>query len=236
MNLKEDILSIIFPPRCPVCDEVIYAGNNICPDCRKKITPVCEPVCKKCGKPLENQRKEYCPDCRRKTHFFTQGRAVFTYGGGIRRSMYRFKYGNKREYAVFYAKEAEKICGKWIRKKGAEVIVPVPMYFWKERGRGYNQAAVFAKQLGKACGLPVKPHMVKRIRNTTPQKELSDAERKQNLKKAFQFVPNIVEYKKVLLVDDIYTTGYTMDAVSEVLLAAGVQEVYFLCISIGEGY
>ena len=127
--------------------------------------------------------------------------------------MYRFKYSNKREYAGFYAKEAVRIYG------------PVPMYRWKEKGRGYNQAAVFALALGEKMNLPVEKRMVKRIRNTTPQKELNDVERKINLKKAFQLVPNIVKYRKILIVDDIYTTGSTIDAVAEVLLQAGVDEI-----------
>ena len=110
------------------------------------------------------------------------------------------------------------------------------MYRLKEKGRGYNQAAVFARTLGEKMNLPVEKRMVKRIRNTTPQKELNDVERKINLKKAFQLVPNIVKYKKILIVDDIYTTGSTIDAVAEVLLHAGVDEIYFLCISIGEGF
>ena len=84
--------------------------------------------------------------------------------------------------------------------------------------------------------LPVEKRMVKRIRNTTPQKELNDVERKINLKKAFQLVPNIVKYRKILIVDDIYTTGSTMDEVSKVLKASGVENIYYICISIGEGY
>ena len=170
-----------------------------------------------------------------KTLFFP-GKAVFVYQGEIRQSMYRFKYSNKREYADFYAKEAVRIYGDWIRRKQIEAIVPVPMYRWKEKGRGYNQAAVFAQTLGEKMNLPVEKRMVKRIRNTTPQKELNDVERKINLKKAFQLVPNIVKYRKILIVDDIYTTGSTIDAVAEVLLQAGVDEIYFLCISIGEGF
>ena len=90
--------------------------------------------------------------------------------------------------------------------------------------------------MGEKMNLPVEKRMVKRIRNTTPQKELNDVERKINLKKAFQLVPNIVKYRKILIVDDIYTTGSTIDAVAEVLLQAGVDEIYFLCISIGEGF
>jgi ComF family protein len=236
MKIKEALASIVFPPRCPVCDEVIHVGKDTCDDCRKKVVCIGEPVCKKCGKPLENQRREYCSDCARKQHYFSQGKAVFVYQGEIRHSMYRFKYSNKREYAAYYAKEAARIYGGWIRRKQIEAIVPVPMYRWKEKGRGYNQAAVFAMALGERMNLPVEKRMVKRIRNTTPQKELNDVERKANLKKAFQLVPDIVKYKKILIVDDIYTTGSTIDAVAEVLLQAGVEEIYFLCISIGEGF
>ena len=174
MKIKEGLSNIVFPPRCPVCDEVIYVGKDTCEDCRKKVICIGEPSCKKCGKPLEDQRREYCTDCMRKKHYFSQGKAVFVYQGEIRQSMYRFKYSNKREYADFYAKEAVRIYGDWIRRKQIEAIVPVPMYRWKEKGRGYNQAAVFARTLGEKMNLPVEKRMVKRIRNTTPQKELND--------------------------------------------------------------
>lgn len=236
MGLKENLWEILFPPRCAVCDGVMAEGGRICPECEKKVRRICEPVCKKCGKPLGDGRREYCADCTGKRHFFKQGKAVFVYGDGIRGSMYRFKYANRREYARFYADEAIKLYGGWIREKGIGAVVPVPMYARKERGRGYNQAAVFAAAVAARAGLPVERKMVLRVRNTTPQKELNDVERRANLKKAFQLAPNIVQYKKVLLADDIYTTGSTADAVAEVLLGAGVQEVYVLCISIGAGY
>lgn len=150
--------------------------------------------------------------------------------------MYRFKYSNKREYALFYAAEAAKLYGDWVKRNKIEVIVPIPMYPGKKRRRGYNQAEVFAKALGKELGIKVDRGLVKRVRDTTPQKELNDKERRCNLKNAFQFVPNIVKYKEILLVDDIYTTGSTMDAVAEVLLLAGVKNIYFICISIGIGF
>jgi ComF family protein len=108
------------------------------------------------------------------------------------------------------------------------------MYRKKEKRRGYNQAAVFARQLSQKTGIPVAK-AVSRIRDTRPQKELNDTERKNNLKNAFQNGKIIVKYNKILLVDDIYTTGSTADAVSEVLLAAGAEEIYFLCICIGKG-
>lgn len=233
---KEFIISIFFPRHCPICDEVIFYGTKICAGCAAKLCYIKEPVCKKCGKQLENEIREYCGDCIRKVHHFVQGKAVFAYRDGMKLSMYRFKYSNKREYADFFAQEAVRRYGKWLLKREIEVIVPVPMYAAKRRSRGYNQAEVFAEALGREIGIPVDKRLVKRVKNTIPQKSLNDRQRKDNLKGAFQVCTNIVKYKKILLVDDIYTTGATVDAVAEVLNGAGTKEVYFLCICAGEGY
>lgn len=197
---------------------------------------VYEPVCKKCGKPIENNRQEYCGDCTGKKHSYQQGKAVFLYRAGIKKSMYRFKYSNRREYALFYARRAAHMYGDWVLKNKIEVIVPIPMYSGKRRRRGYNQAEVFARALGKELGIPVDAGIVKRIRNTMPQKSLNDKERQRNLKNAFQLATNIVKYSQILLVDDIYTTGSTMDAVADVLLCGGAQNIYYICISIGSGF
>lgn len=234
--LCRGIADWIWPPRCPVCDDVIRPGERICPDCRKRVRRVAEPVCKRCGKPLENERREYCTDCAGGKHVYRQGKAVFVYRDGIRQSMYRFKYANRREYAAFYAEEAAMLYERWVRRNQIEVIVPVPMFEGKMRRRGYNQAEVFARALGEKLDLPVDARIVRRVKNTVPQKELNDKERQHNLKNAFQLQADIVEYRQVLLVDDIYTTGSTMDAVSQILLAGGARNVYYICISIGAGF
>ncbi len=233
-RLGEEALSLVFPGRCPVCDEVLSVGQQICSSCRPFMLRAREPVCMRCGKPLESEREEYCMDCAAGTHLFRQGRAVFLYGGQIRGSLYRFKYHGRREYARYYAGVAADVWGQWMKSRGIEAIVPIPMYGPKQRARGYNQAKVFAQALGLAIEIPVID-LVRRVRDTVPQKELDDKERKHNLKNAFQLQTDIVKYRRVLLADDIYTTGSTMDAVAEVLLRAGVVDVYFICISIGEG-
>ena len=150
--------------------------------------------------------------------------------------MYRFKYGNRRTYADFFADEAQKQYGDWITGKSVEAVVPVPMYRKKEKQRGYNQVDVFAKKLADALGLAYEPAAVQRIVDTKPQKELGDEERKNNLKNAFHVEKFIVKYKYILLVDDIYTTGSTAEAVARQLLAAGVEKVFFLSVCIGNGY
>ena len=147
--------------------------------------------------------------------------------------MYRFKYANRREYAAYYAREAAALYQDWVFKNQIEVIVAVAMYRWKKRRRGYNQAETFARALGRELGIPVDAGLVRRVRNTVPQKELNGGQRAANLKNAFQLAADIVKYKKILLVDDIYTTGSTVDEAARCLQAAGECKVYVAAVAIG---
>lgn len=232
----ERLLSVFYPPRCPVCDGITEYGRRVCPDCESKLTEVCEPVCKKCGKPLEDERAEFCYDCSRTSHAFDAGKAVFVYRAGIRESLYRFKYQNRREYARYYAEQTARKYGAWIRRMGVEAIVPIPLHARRFRERGYNQAELYARHLGRLLGIPVERKLLTRVKYTVPQKNLNDVSRKKNLKKAFKCSGNIVQFNKMLLVDDIYTTGSTMDAAAETLRNMGVQSIFFVCISIGRGW
>ena len=226
----------IFPPRCPVCDCILDSGELIHEKCRRKLLFVKEPCCARCGRPVDSDGKEYCYDCSKQgLRSFVQGKCMFIYKGVIKETMYRFKYSNKREYGSFFASEAAKNYSEWIEQKEIQAIVPVPMYRKKKRIRGYNQAEVFAKALSAQTGIPVETNIVKRVRDTKPLKLLNPEERKNNLKNAFQGTNNIVKCDYILLVDDIYTTGSTAEAVSQELLKMGAKEVYLLCICIGEG-
>lgn len=133
------------------------AGMCPCRRCADAVRLAEEPVCKRCGKPLDGERAEFCLDCGKRRHAYCQGKAVFVYQGNIRQSMYRFKYANRREYAAYYAREAAALYQDWVFKNQIEVIVPVPMYRWKKRRRGYNQAETFARALGGELGLPWTP-------------------------------------------------------------------------------
>ncbi len=232
------LLDILYPPRCPFCDRVTATQQEICLKCRTKIRKITEPLCKKCGKPLDNERMEYCMDCQKSQPAFVQGKALWIYEKKVKNSIYRFKYQNKREYAFVYAKELAETCGEWIRRKQIDLIVPVPLHKERKRSRGYNQAEILAKELGRYLGIPVSTKLLVRVKNTKPQKLLSAAERKNNLKKAFKTVENIVQLKHIrhiLVVDDIYTTGSTLNSAALALMEAGVTEVYTCCISIGKG-
>lgn len=204
--------------------------------CRQRLAYVREPACKKCGKPLEKEETEYCADCARRKHAYARGRAVFPYDRLMRASIARFKYRGRREYADFYAEEMVKSLGELLLSWEPDALIPVPLHKSRMKRRGFNQAELTARKIGESLGIPVKTGLLLRTKKTSPQKELNDTQRRANLKNAFQVSQNDVRLKKVVLVDDIYTTGSTMDAAASVLLEHGAEKVYFLAICIGRGF
>lgn len=226
------ILDFLYPPRCPVCDTAVLPQRRICAECRKKMRLASGIVCLKCGKPLADGRQEFCADCAKKTRNFAQGRALWIYEKEARESIYRFKYQNKREYGTAYAEEIAKRDGAWIKGKGIQAIVPVPLHKKRQKKRGYNQAEILAKELGVLLDIPARTDILKRVRDTKPQKMLNNAQRKRNLQDAF-LARKGAPPECVLLVDDIYTTGSTLNAAAGALLEAGAKKVYAYCVGIG---
>ena len=233
---KNDLLDIFYPPRCPGCDRILPPGQGgtVCAICRSldRPRPVRAPYCLKCGKPLEDFRQEYCQDCRREQHYFSEGRSIFSYGEMWRQSLVRFKYYGCREYGDFYAKAMSIYGKKYLERWRPQLIVPVPLHPRKKRNRGFNQAAYLAERLSGFCGIPWREDVVRKVRNTRSQKKLNAAKRRQNLKNAYQVTADITGLS-VLVVDDVYTTGSTMDAMAQCLLEAGAKEVYFLTVCAG---
>ena len=233
--LWEMICDLLFPPRCPICDRVQNRRmKGICSDCRKKVRYITEPRCMKCSKQLADGEQEYCRDCEKHPHLFRQGRALYDYGT-VAGALYKFKYKGKKEYGEIFGEELAYFLGDYIRRIDPDALVPVPMYPAKKRMRGYNQSQVLADALGRHLNLPVRGDLVRRVRNTRALKALNPKERLNNLKNAFNLKGNGVKLSTIIIVDDIYTTGSTIDAVSKVLLEAGVKNIYFVTIAIGDG-
>jgi len=116
-----------------------------------------------------------------------------------------------------------------------QALVPVPLHKKKKRKRGYNQAQVLAEELSRIWQLPVLDDLVVRVKNTRPMKEIEGTERQNNLKKAFKLGKNDVKLNTIIIIDDIYTTGSTVDAVAKVCREGGIDNVYVLSVSIGHG-
>ncbi|MBR1572214.1 MAG: ComF family protein [Lachnospiraceae bacterium] len=229
------VLESIYPRRCPGCDRVISGNKTFCEKCKDDIVYVGENFCMKCGKRMwEDNINEFCGDCRRRKRSFDEGRGVYVYRGPMKMAMYRFKYSNRRCYARTFAGETVRCLGKWRGLKDIDGIIPVPMYRNKMKGRGYNQAEVIAEALGKMLRVPVYNDFVVRGRETAPQKNLDDEGRRHNLKNAFIIKQNSVKLNRILIIDDIFTTGSTMEEISRVCRKAGVSEIYCLCICTGQ--
>ena len=227
------IRELLFPRRCPVCDRPVKpAGHLICDICKDKLKYVSEVHCMKCGKPLGKDTEEYCEDRRKKKHKYIQGKSLYEYKSAAG-TIYRFKYGKRKEYAEFLGKEMAEHFGKNIRNWKADALVPVPIHKSRKRQRGYNQAELLAVELGKRLGIPVKSELIVRVRKTLPQKLLKESERQNNLKKAFKIGQNDVKLSTIIIIDDIYTTGSTVNEMADILNKMGIDKVYVLTLAIG---
>lgn len=229
------LLDCFFPRRCPVCDCVLKSGEKICRKCENELKWIKGPRCFRCGKPVEEET-EYCYDCSREEFHYIRGFSLWLYEGAAKKSVAAFKYKGRQEYAAFYGEELKKTYGEVLKRLRFDRIIPVPVHREKKRLRGYNQAELIARELSGILQVPMEEKALIRIRSTKPQKGLSPREREKNLRKAFRFDPERCRGGRpgrVLLVDDIYTTGSTIEACTISLLAAGVKEVYFITLCIG---
>ena len=225
---------LLFPLRCPVCDDIVVPfGEKICPACVPRRKLLFDSYCMKCGKRVQEQR-ELCGDCRNKKHVFFRGRALYEYES-MAGSIYRFKYSGRQEYAKFYGEEMAQYLGGFVRDMKPDALIPIPLHKSRQRRRGYNQAALLARVLGGCLDVPVLENYLLRVKNTTPLKQLNPKERQNNLKKAFKITQNDVKLKTVILIDDIYTTGSTIDEAASVLTAGGVERVCFVALACGAG-
>lgn len=233
------ITDIIYPRACPICGKAapVVDGERlqVCVPCQEKLRYIGESYCLQCGKELRRADEQYCYDCGKIKHHYEQGAAAFVYTEGIKQSIYRYKYKGRREYARWYGRVLADRCGARIRMWNPDVIVPVPLHREKLKKRGYNQAELVANELGKRLGIPVDGDYLVRRHNTAPMKELTSNERLKNLKNAFIITNNDVKYNKILIVDDIYTTGATVDACADVLKEYGAKEVYCVSLCVGRG-
>ncbi|MCR4956149.1 MAG: ComF family protein [Lachnospiraceae bacterium] len=230
------IKELLYPPKCVACGAIIPGKTYICPRCKKRLMKIKEPMCIVCGKQLEDEEMEICYDCSHTKHEFEFHRSVFLYEERAKKLMYGLKYGHNRDCGAFFATEIVKDMKRFIQALGVDGIVPIPLHKEREKQRGYNQAEIIAKIIGKECNILVYPDYLIRGKRTRPQKELNQLERKNNVENAFHVKKNAVQLKEILLVDDIYTTGTTMDAASRALKQEGVSKVYCLTACIGRGF
>ena len=246
-----DWCSLLFPQRCPLCDGALPFAPRlnaplpqpfgpdvwVHPACHKQLKWVRDPACLRCGRPVDSDGTVFCRDCLRRTFHFESNTALWVYDGMTRGSVSRFKYHGRQQYAVYYARALWTAHAEKIRSMEAQAILPVPIHRDRLRKRGYNQAALIAWELEKLSGIPCREDILIRSKHTGAQKELGPAERLKNMENAFRIRKKPEGIHTVIIVDDIFTTGSTLEAMSRVLLGAGVRRIFCftLCIAGPEG-
>lgn len=202
----------------------------ICPDCEWAFEPVSDPVCLRCGTPLQDPGQALCDGCRTQGHLFSRGLSVFLYRA-VQGPLYQMKSGLCPEYADYFgARIAEKIMNDAMFRK-ADLLIPVPTSPDRVKKRGFDIAVLLAEQASRVSGIPVRTDLLVRSRNTPLLRSAPAAERAAALKNAFTVHGFDVKSKVIMLVDDIYTTGATMDACTRVLLDAGADQVLFVTLA-----
>ena len=198
------IIDLFFPPRCIVCDGLLKPSEEgVCAHCEPLLQRIGAPYCMKCGKGLREENEVFCADCKMHAHAFESGRALFQYNDAMKRSLYRYKYDGRKEYAAFYGRSLFEGLGDWIGSIGPSCIIPIPLHENRLKKRGYNQAELIALALSAHVHIPVKNDLLCRRTDTKKQKELNVSEREKNLKKAFKTAKNIVKPVSLMIVRNI---------------------------------
>ncbi len=227
-------LDALLPPRCLSCGVITGADAALCASCWNRLGFIEAPYCAGCGRPFEFALGSgaLCGVCSKSRPLYERARAALRYDDASRPLILAFKHGDRTDCAP--------ALGRWLARAGAEllvdadVIVPVPLHWWRLFRRRYNQAGLLAQALGRIAGKPVLPDLVRRRRATASQGHLGPAERRRNVAGAFAISNRRraeVEGRRVLLVDDVLTTGATAEAVAETLLDAGAHAVDLLALA-----
>jgi ComF family protein len=228
-------LSVLLAPHCASCARVLEAPTRgpVCDACWSAVGPLLPPLCEACGDPLPSWRvltadDSRCTRCRRLPPAFDCARAAGDYDGPLREIIHAFKYDGRRSLATPLA--------ALMRTHGAALledagfVVPVPLHPWRRLRRGFNQADALARGLG-----PPVVHALWRTQATMPQSGLRPAQRRRNVRAAFRLSPLVARTRlheaSVVLVDDVRTTGATLDACARVLKEAGAREVRALTVA-----
>lgn len=229
MKLLGAILALLYPPHCFGCESPIENGHYVCEGCFAKIKKVSPPFCQLCCTPLASEEIDLCRWCAHRKRYFTRARSFGFYqneDGVLERMIRALKYNGERALAKELARYLAQAVAD-MREK-FEMITFVPQTPRKQRERGFNHAQLIAQKLGELLQKETVQALVK-IKDTRPQVELKGEERLQNLKNAF--LANEPNCDNILLVDDVFTTGTTVDECSRALKRSGYKRVFVLTVA-----
>ena len=224
-NIRRTALDLLLPCWCLGCGK---EGSFICISCRQKLPEIKSAICPRCGMPQAGGI--LCSACLNKKHYIDGIRSPFRFEGIIRQAIHQLKYKNLRAIAESLAE----LLGNYLTTHPipGEVLVPVPLHHRRLKERGYNQSELLAKKLGSIVGLSVMADLITRQQNNPPQaRATSVAERRSNVANAFTCRNCSLQNKRVILIDDVATSGATLNACAATLKTAGAVSVWGLTIA-----
>jgi ComF family protein len=234
----DTFLNFIYPRNiyCIICNISIDNDEkySLCSKCRASLQFIEGKICIKCGKPLDEEYLlDKCHQCINSEYFYTNAISCMEYDDISKKIIYDLKYSKKRYISYHMAEIMRDIFAK-SDIKDIDLIVPVPLHRQKERERTFNQSYLIGKYLGKMTDIDIDVTSLIRVKNTMTQNRLSREERIENLKDAFKVIrDDNIKDKNILLIDDVFTTGATVNECSRVLVEKGAGEVYVLTFATG---
>ena len=237
-NTKKALTSFLFPTiaRCSICKRVLFTTEDpFCGNCKDSITFIDSKLCLSCGNPIKHDsHMQLCINCTDKEHFFKDGISLFLYDDVSKAVIYDFKYNDLPDVAYRCGELlSEKLLSTdWIDKIDFMTYVPVSEKTFRERK--YNQSAIIADAINKKCDIIIYNQLFDKKPDIKDQTTLSSRQRKENVKNAFilnDADAYIVKNKKILLIDDVITSGATLNALSKLLIDAGADTIYFATVA-----
>ena len=233
--IAERLFQFFIPSQCPCCKRILREEQRgFCPDCLSEIRWIKPPFCSICGTPFISEEVDShpCSACLTKRRYFTMARALGSYEGPLQEAIHRWKYEGKEYLSVLFAEwMAERLYRYWDPDL-FDVLIPVPLHKERLRERGFNQALLLVRELSRRTGIPYRKRVLQKKRPTVPQVKLSGVEREKGVRGAFHLLEKEeVEGKSILLVDDVYTTGATVNECTRVLLGGGAKRVDVLTLA-----
>ena len=231
------LFDLIFPPLCPICKTLFDDKEEdltLCPNCRKAIRSVHPPYCPHCGLPVpsDDETGYLCGPCLTERWHFKVHRSSGLYEGALKEAIHTFKYGGVFPLVRVFGDLLQSTFQTLSQDYPVDVMIPVPLHIRRLRERGFNQALLLVKELNRRIGIPYEERVLKKIKDTPVQIALKKRERKKNLTGAFQVkTQEAIQGKAVMLVDDVYTTGATVNECSRALLKAGAERVAVLTVA-----
>ena len=230
------LLDFFLPPRCSLCGSPLAPpyGERPCPSCLSDIRFFSSPLCPRCGIGFSSpaDQDHLCSRCLSGEWTFGKARALCPYEGRIMEAISRFKFGGVARLATPLGALLADYADPEFPFSAVDLIIPVPLHPRRLRERGFNQSLLLARQVGKRRSIPLDFTALHRTRQTQPQTQLSGPERRKNVRGAFGVkTPEAVAGRKILLIDDVFTTGATIQECTESLLDAGAKEVHVLTLA-----